>query len=206
MGTKLELLNLAFAHLGEATVPDLGGDAPNPNVTKALAQLPQALDDVLSMRPWGCAVEHRQIPVDTPPSGGWGDWKHPHRFTLPKETLRVWGVEDHDGLEHWRKGAAIDAEGAARVVVRASWSGPLRAILVLRRPVEALTPLLFTAVSYMLASRLAGPIQSDGGKARSLRQEAMDWIERAEGVEASEQGGDEFLVEGPLTQARRTAL
>lgn len=206
MGTRLELINLAFAHLGESIVTTLEDDPPSPNVSKALAQLPQALDDVLSMRAWLCALETPLIAADTAPIGGWGDWKYAHRFTLPAATLRVWLVDEVADGDAWTRGVAIDDAGAVRHVVRATWAGPLKARVILRRPIEALTPLLFTGLSYLLASRLAGPIQSNADRGTGLKRDAMDMIERAEGLEASEQGGDDdWFGEGSLYAARMSA-
>lgn len=208
MRSKLELVNLAFGHLAEPTVLELGGDPPPPNVQKALTQLPTALDDVLSSAPWLCAMESRTLALMTPPPQGWGDWRTPHRFELPRECLRLWHVEDGH-LFGWAKGVHVGVGGAVTDVVKATEATPLNVDLILRRPPEALPPLLFTAVSYELAARLAGPIKGDEGKAAKLREARDDAIRRAEGVEIHETGGQGDMLgasEGPLATARREAM
>lgn len=208
MGTKLALINLAFAHLTEPTVLDLSGDPPSPNVQKALAQYDAALDDVLTLAPWLCALEAISLPVMTAPAGGWGDWRLPYRHALPREALRLWHVEEGEYFG-WQRGVMIGAGGAKTDVIKSSRDAPLNVELIVRRPADALTPLLFTAVSYELAARLAGPIQSDANKARAMRDQAQAMVTRAEGVETSEIGpqGDMLgQAGGPLAEARRIAL
>lgn len=206
MATKLSLYNLAFAHLTEPSVTELGGDPPSPNVVKANAQWDQLLEDALTRAAWLCCQETRRLALMAPPVGGWQDWKYPHRFQLPNTVLKVWAVEDGDTFR-WARGVEIDGNGAVKKVIKAEVGTALNVTLLVRRPVEALTPLLVLAMSYDLASRLAGPIQSSEAKMKAFADKANEAYLMAEGTEASEEGGqDPMIGESSLNRARASAL
>lgn len=205
MATQLSILNLAFSHLTEPTVLTLDGDPRPPNVVKALAQWDQALDVALSRAPWLVATERRTVDADAAPAAGWGDWKYSDRFSLPRGTIKVWSVAEGDGFG-WERGTAVDGNGAVVPVIRASHRGPLRVELCLRRPPEALTPLLADALAWELAARLAGPIQSSEEKGRWASGKAEDAYLLAAMSEASEIGGqDPLIAMGGMQAARRFA-
>lgn len=206
MATKLSIYKLALSHLGESTAISLSDDPPSPTVSKLNDQWDQALESALTRAPWLCATESPILPLDAAPAGGWGDWRYPHRFTCPAGTLKVWNVDAIEG-EAWQKGAAIDSNGAARVVIKTVWNGPLNVDLIMWRPPEALTPLLVDALALLLASRAAGPIQQNEDKARRLEKAAGDAFLLAEASEASEIGGQAptFGMSG-LTAARLSAI
>lgn len=204
MATKLSIINLAFSHLGEPMVRELAGDPPPPSVAKALGQWDQALETALAVAPWLCALESPRLDADLlTPEEAAGDWRYRYRFTCPKGAVKVWAVQ---GDFAWQAGAAVDRNGAATRVVRANHPGPILADLVMMRPPEALTPLLADALSWELASRLAGPIQSNEDKGRWARDQAATKYALAASGEASEIGNQEELIPpGPLALARRSA-
>jgi hypothetical protein len=200
MATKTSVINLAFAHLSEPTVLNLDGDPRPPNVVKALAQFDQALEAALCRAGWLCALESRTLD----PDDFAGDWRYRYRFTCPAGTLKVWAVDGGDGFA-WQAGTKITGGdgGAIERTVRAEVSGPLKVDLVMRRPVEALTPLLADALAWELAARLAGPIQSSEAKSKWAQDKAEEAYLLAAGAEATEIGGQEpGLGQGPLATAR----
>lgn len=207
MATKLSIYNLAFAHLGEALITSLSDDPPAPNVAKANAQWDQALETALTRAPWLCALERRSLALDVEPPEGWGDWRYAYRFTCPLGTLKLWTVDGVCDGEAWQRGAAVDGNGAARVVVWSVTEGPLNVEITRKRPPEALSPLLVDALGLLLASRLAGPILQSDQRAARLLKEANDAFVLAEGSEAGEIGGQEPVIGlGGLARARRSAL
>lgn len=207
MATQLNVYNLAFGHLGEAVYSALTDDPLPPNIAKANAQWAQCLDSALARSPWLCCLESRSLPEDTPPTeAGWGNPHYARRYTLPAGCLRVWSV---DGLDEdaWQMGKVLDAQGAVRSVIWSNRAGPLVVQLVMRRPIEACSPLLVDAIALSLAARLAGPIQQNEQKAQRLAQAAEDAFNRADFAEASEIGGQApILGSGALTAARRATL
>lgn len=201
MATQLTIINLAFAHLSEPVVENLGGDPKPPNVVKALAQWDQALDVALSVAPWLCATESRTLERDA--SGG--DWRYPYYFTLPGGTLKVWNVEGgHDFA--WQAGVVVGAGQAVTRLIKAKAAGPIYADVIMRRPAEALTPLLADALAWELAGRLAGPIQSSEAKGKWAGDKAEAAYLLAAGSECTEIGGqDPILGGGSLAAARASA-
>lgn len=205
MATKLSIYNLAFGHLSEPVVASLTEDPVDPNVAKANLQWQQTLESALSRAAWLCALESPTLPLDTPPPEGWGDWRYPHRFTCPLGTLKVWNVVGFAD-DAWQKGVAVAPSGAATVVIKAAWPGPLQVDVVRLRPPEALTPLLADALGLLLASRLAGPIQQNEQKADRLLKAAEQAFLLAETAEATEISGQEPMIgTGPLAAARASA-
>ncbi len=205
MATKLNVFNLAFAHLSEPIVTTLTDDPVAPNVAKANAQWDQALDSALGRAAWLCALESPILPLDAAPVQGWGDWRYEYRFSCPLGTLLVWNIEE--GRDRpWQAGVTVDGQGAIRRVIKASWAGPLKVDVVVRRPIEALTPLLVEALALDLAARLAGPIQQNEQKAEKLMKAAKAAFADAAGTEATEIGGQEPMIgQGDLYYARLSA-
>ena len=202
MATQLSTINLALSRLGETPVQTLGGDPRPPNVVKALAEWDQALDEALSRAPWLIATERRLIERDAAPTGGWGDWKYADRFSCPSGILKIWTVRG-DGFA-WERGTAVGAGGGVVHVVRANHSGPLPVELCVRRPAEAMTPMLAGAFAWDLAARLAGPIQASEEKARWAMGKAEEAYALAASSEATEIGGqDELFGMGGMQAARR---
>lgn len=201
MATQLSIINGAFAKLGEPVVRDLGGDPKPPNVVKALAAWDDALDVALSNDGWLCALEAYEL---TPMASG-GDWKYPYYFGLPAGTLRVWSHLAGDAFA-WEAGAVHETGGAVRKVIKAGEAGPLRVELIMRRPAEALTPLLADALAWELAARLAGPIQSNEKKAQWADGKAEAAYLRASSAEATQFGGQPVAHGSILAEARRSAL
>ncbi|MBO9502515.1 hypothetical protein [Brevundimonas sp. A19_0] len=200
---KLRLINLALAHLGEGAVSSLEDDPRPPKLTKALAQYDAVLDAALQRAPWLCAVESRTLALITPPAEGWRDWRYSSRYQLPGEYLKLWWVDGAHTFA-WQAGTDLDGNGAVRRYVRAEGSEALNVDMAVRRPAEALTPLLFMAVSLDLAAHLAGPIQQADG--RALLERARLAYEQAEGAEVTEIGGQAPpFAGGPLEAARRSA-
>jgi hypothetical protein len=206
MATKLNVYNLAFAHLGEPVVTTLTDDPVTPNVAKANALWDQLLEEAQARAPWLCVLEGHTLSADVAPPEGWTDPKYDYRFTCPLGTLRIWTVDLPLDVA-WQKGAAVDDNGAARVVIKAVDAGPLDVEIGRRRPIEAMTPLLVKAIALDLAAMLAGPIQQNEQKAQALHKRAAEAYLIAEGAEANEIGGQERMIgDGPMTLGRLSAL
>ncbi len=206
MASKLNIYNLAFAHLGEATVASLTDDPVSPNVAKANAQWDMARQSALTRAPWLCGLVSQTLTPDVEPVGGWNDPKYACRYTLPKGTLKVWSVDACDD-DAWQRGVEVDANGAARAVIKCNLTGAIDVELQLDRPPEALTPLLVDGLGLLLACRLAGPILKSDSRAKELKSEAKDAFLLAEASEAGEVSGQAPVIGmGALARARRSAL
>lgn len=210
MASKLQIVNLAFSHLGEAFVDEITQDPKPANVVKALVHWDQALDVALTKAPWLCCTERLTI-ARTPTvaedavNGVDGDFKYDYVFQLPVETLRVWYVDDCAQSFAWERSRIIQGKFVGRPVIRASDAGPLDVAITRRTIPELLTPLLCDALGYELAARLAGPILSDADKSRELFKRAAEAYALAAGAEAGEHGGDDVLIGSSLAQGRLAA-
>lgn len=206
MASKLNIYNLAFAHLGEPTVTTLNDDPVSPNVAKANAQWDMARQSALSRAPWLCGLVSQTLTPDVAPVGGWNDPKYAHRYTLPAGTLKVWSVDACDD-DAWQRGVEVDSAGAVRMVIKTNLSGSIDVELQLDRAPEALTPLLVDGLAKDLAARLAGPILKSEQRAAQLGKQATEAYLLAEASEAGEIGGQDPVIGlGPLARARASAL
>lgn len=206
MASKLNIYNLAFAHLGEATVDSLTDDPVSPNVAKANAQWDMARQSALVRAPWLCGLVSQTLTPDVEPVGGWNDPKYACRYTLPKGTLKVWSVDACDD-DAWQRGVEVDANGAVRMVIKCNLSTSIDVELQMDRPPEALTPLLVDGLAKDLAARLAGPILKSEQRAAQLQKTANEAFLLAEASEAGEVSGQAPVIGmGALARARRSAL
>lgn len=210
MASQLQIYNLAFAHLAEPQLDTLTTDPPSANLRKANAQWPQALDVACATAPWARCTERLTVnraptPDEDAANGVAGDWAYGYVFRLPVETLRVFYVDDCDGAFAWEESRVITGPFVGRPVIRANTPGPIRVAITRRTIPELLSPLLCDALGYELASRLAGPIQSDDKKADYLREKAAKAYLKAMGSEATSFGGQDPLLGAPMAEARLRA-
>ncbi|WP_332772937.1 hypothetical protein [Phenylobacterium sp.] len=201
MPSQLQLFNTAFAHLGESTVPQITGDPKPANVVKAFAAWPLALDTGLARHPWLCGLQRMTIARSASADG---DWQYDYVYELPVDTLRIWTVKEGNTFA-WERSTVVTGAFVGRPVIRSSYAGPLKVAIVRRTIPELLTPLLADAIGYELASRLAGPIQSDAKLAAQLKDKADTAYALAQGSEAGEHGGDDIVITSPMADARSSA-
>lgn len=201
MPSQLQIINAAFTHLGESTVPQITGDPKPANVVKALAAWPMALDSALGRHPWLCALQRMTIARSASADG---DWQYDYVFELPVDTLRIWTVDGANDFA-WERSTVVTGAFVGRPVIRATFEGPLKVAIVRRAIPELLTPLLADALAFELASRLAGPIQSDAKTGEVMRGKADQAYALAQGSEAGEHGGEDLVIGSPMTAARASA-
>lgn len=201
MATKLDIVKLALAHLGEEGPSSLSDDPPAPKVRKVLVQYDQALAAALSRHPWLCALEREIISRE---EGARGDWKHAYVYLLPAGALRIFDVKDGDDFA-WERGTYVEPEGAVRMCIRTSRADALRVAFTRVVPPEAMTPLLADAFALELAARSAGPVDGDHPKARELMNRALEAYAAAVGSEANETGGDDPVLYSQYAAVRASA-
>lgn len=207
MPTKLQVINRAFSHLGEAGVSNITDDPAPPNVVKAIERWDEVVDTGLSKHPWLCALERSSIArtptlAEDPVNGADGDFKYDYVFKLPVNVLRVFYVDDCGERFRWERSTVIQGPFVGRPIIRAEDAGPLRVAYVRRTIPELWTPLLGAAIALDLASQLAGPIQSDATKEALLAKRAAQKYLEAAGAECGEEGGQDPVIPSPLAQAR----
>lgn len=194
----LTIWNLALGHLGDDATVD------SPNEQSVQAELCRqfyvtARDTVLELHPWNFATRRAPLAlIETDPFNAWS-----YAYAWPADALSVWQVgrdqasvlTDHTGsalrlpqttYDVTASGEAEDYEietqaDGAQIIL----SNVADAYARYTRRVEDSTrfsPSFRMALSYLLASRLAGPIlKGDAGRAESRRllQEFRAWMTTA---------------------------
>jgi hypothetical protein len=205
MFSKLDLVNLVLAHLGEEPYETLSADPVPPKLAKVLRQLDGAAAWVLRRHPWLSCLVHATLDVDPTLAG---NWKYAAVYKLPGTVVRVFHVEPKSGAcgVRFERGAVIDGAGAVQQVIFCADAGGLYVSYVALKPVEAWDTDVFNAVAAETAARAAGPIGAAAAKSAELRKLALGMIPLAQGAEAGEHGGDELQIPSTFASLRRSAL
>lgn len=166
MANAVELSNLALSHLGDDSVV-VSLSPPDGSVEAGLCArfYPIARRLVLAGFSWAFATKRAQLAeLAANPSDVWA-----HAYVLPVDCLRAWRVLNPQGVGE-SDSAAFEIEGSALLTDQP------HAVLVYTRDVTdttQFTPGFEQALTYMLASYLAGPLVkgNEGAKtASSLRE------------------------------------
>src|SRR2546425_575702 len=173
MGSPVDISNLALAHLAdEATVLSIDPPDGSAQAKHCSRFYPVARDALLEMHEWDFATKRALLAplMMTPPD----NWQY--AYALPTDCLRVREIGDEVAAvpmhTHWGPGATIDirpasmpftvetAADGAKVLFTNAVDATIR---YTARVVDStkFSPLFVTALSYLLASYLAGPITKD---------------------------------------------
>lgn len=184
--SQIDVWNLALAHLGDrATVAD-------PNERSRQAELckmfyPMSRRSALEVHDWGCATRAAVLaPSSYDPSAlGWA-----YAFSAPTDAIRIISV----GLALRGQITKVDyqhlSDSAGDPVLLCELQAPMCLYVVDVEDVGRWSPLFKEAVTWLLASHLAGPlITGDTGRAESRRllEEYRATVSRAAAFDASQQ-------------------
>ncbi|QII84260.1 hypothetical protein G3T20_05810 [Bordetella hinzii] len=186
MASEVDICNLALSHLGdEATVASIDPPEGSPQAGYCARFYPAARDALLEMHAWGFAM--RRVQLALLPSH-WSAWQF--AYARPSDTLKLLAVlppdapDDYDlaplgalgGLSSLRGpqpySAEVDAGG--RSVIYTDQPDAVLRYTALVRDTTKFSPLFVMALSWHLASLLAGPmLKGDVGAAEGKRCAAM---------------------------------
>lgn len=171
--SQIALWNMALALVGDDGA--MGVDDDTRQARMCRAHYAAARDATLAAHPWNCAMARATLAAlaDAP---GWG---YERAFQLPADCLRVKTVHATDS---WRR------EGDTIL----SNSDSCQIAYVRRlEDTTRYTPLLFSAVAHLLASRLAVPLVKDLALQRSLYAQWRQELDDARFIDAIEQGEEQ---------------
>lgn len=171
MASEIDICNLALAHLGDdATVASLDPPEGSAQAEHCARFYPIARDTLLELHDWKFATRRKRLALLDAES-----WTWQFAYSEPADALKLLAVLP--------PGAASDAQtqtyepesgdnGAALILTNTE-DATLRYIAHVTDPTK-FSPLFTTALSWHLASMLAGPIlKGDVGAAESKRCAAM---------------------------------
>lgn len=213
MASVVDICNLSLAHLGDsATVSAISPSDGSAQADHCARFYPIARDALLEMHDWNFARRHVVLAetVNTPP-GQWG-----YEYSVPSSAIRVINVIPSEGLE---TNAQVYLQGTDDVGNRVIWTNVESAECVYTAAVTDTTKfstMFVNALSWLLASYLAGPITKDPrvkqsmyqlfnvefGKAAMTNSNANANFPRAtpEWIDARGSTSNPYLVDGKITR------
>lgn len=153
MASEIEICNLALAHLGDdAYVSSIDPPEGSVQATHCAQFLPLALGQVIESHPWRFALARAQLAQVVSTIAHWTV-----AYSLPSDCLRPVTLlpegadDDHAGATYMIEGTTLYSN-EADATLRYIRSGI---------PVSALPPSVAGALSWLLASFLAGPVTKE---------------------------------------------
>lgn len=186
MATSIDICNMALSHLGQdSQVVNIEPPDPDPMSRRCAIFYPQARDEALQAANWSFNTRRAALAeLAAPPLFGWL-----HAYALPAECLHVAGVFPADAFADLTPVYQPDPYGTQWPLLAGYTPQPYlieerdgspvlytnqeNAVALYRARVTDATrfsPLFSTAVSYRLASFLAGPIIRGSEGARAARE------------------------------------
>lgn len=199
MTTSVAIANLALSHLGdEATVASLDPPEGSAQADQCALFYPVARDALLEMYPWNFAMRRQTLALlSTAPVSQWA-----YGYALPSNVLGVFAVqgpEDTDDLIGIGYGPLTSSNGVNDFEIEGMTDGTrvlytnvadARIRFTVSVTVTTFFPPLFTlALTYLLASFLAGPVlKGETGRtvAAAMLQTAMGFMTTARTQDAKQ--------------------
>lgn len=183
MASEIDLCNLALAHLGDAaTVSSIDPPEGSAQAEHCARFYPIARDALLEMHTWGFATKRVQL---APVVNAWLEWDY--AYAVPNNAVNLIAVMPPDSTDDYTQSVPASAGGTfvpkeftteildngTQVILTDQPDAVLRYTAIVTDP-TTFSPLFIVALSWHLASFLAGPIiKGEAGAAESKRCAAM---------------------------------
>jgi hypothetical protein len=186
MASEVDICNLALAHLGDnATVTSLDPPEGSAQAEHCARFYPMARDSLLEMHPWGFATLRVSLALL---GSGWPEWNY--SYAQPSDALNIIAILPPDATDDYSMGASNVPAAAGGSYVPQAFSCEVDGSgndVILSDQVDAVlrytgivtdttkfSPLFTMALSWHLASMLAGPLlKGEAGAAESKRCTAL---------------------------------
>ena len=179
MTSEVDICNLALSHLGdEATVASISPPEGSAQSAHCARYYPIARDTVLEAHPWSFSTKRVALALTGTPPDSWA-----YSYAVPADCLRPFavlapGATNDDTQDYIREGDYIYTNTASAILRYG----------VSVSDTTKYTPAVMTAISWLLASYLNGPI-TKGEKALEQKCTAMygAWMALAKSMDANAQ-------------------
>lgn len=186
MASEIEICNLALSHLGDsATVASIDPPEGSAQAEHCAIFYPVARDALLEMHNWKFSTRRATLSLLTADSWSWS-----YAYAKPANAMKLLAVlpagagSDADGEEYEME----SADDGAQLILTNTALASARYIAFVA-DTTTFSPLFTLALSYQLASMLAGPIiKGDAGAAEAKRCAgvAQAYVARAAESDASQ--------------------
>lgn len=183
MASEIDVCNLALSHLGDtATIASLDPPEGSAQAEHCARFYPIARDSMLEMHAWGFATRRARLALL---ASGWPEWNY--AYAQPADALNIIAILPPSSSDDYSTGIPDSAggpyvpqpfsceinEGGASVIYSDQADAVLRYSSTVSDPTR-FSPLFTMALSWHLASMLAGPIiKGEAGAAEAKRCAAM---------------------------------
>lgn len=199
--SQVAIWNLALGHLGDrANVSTVDEESRQAELCRLF--YPMTRRSALEAHDWGFATRLAVLaPSPFPATLGWV-----YGLTAPADAIKIIALGYAEGRQFQRAEYQKIGDEDGNPLILTNLETPQCAYLVDVEDVGKWSPLFVEAVSWLLASHLAGPlITGDTGRAESRRmlEEFRTTMMRAAGSDANQQGTRRLFDFTPLGQGDR---
>ena len=182
MASVVDLCNIALAHLGdEALVSSIDPPEGSTQADHCARFYPVARDMLLASYPWGFATVQRGLTRLAEVSPNWR-----YTYVQPADLLRLITItEDETEVERFER--ALDTAG--QQVIHCDAERPVAKYTRLITDTSLFSPLFSQALTWQLASLLAGPVMTGSSGAQQAQRcaaLAQEFVERAKAFDAAQ--------------------
>lgn len=202
MASEVDICNLALAHLGdEASVASISPPDGSSQADHCARFYPIARAEMLDLYPWSFTLVRTELNLlVTGPKFGWD-----YAYAAPNAFVSLLGVhmpEDSDDFNPQPFDFEALADGTN--VIYSNTAGAICRYSMIVTDTSKYQPLFVNALSYLLASKLAGPIiKGDNGMQRA--QQLRAYFDRVALPQATSSDASQRRVDprkdNPLSQA-----
>lgn len=173
MASEVDICNVALSHLGDsATVASLDPPEGSAQAEHCARFYPIARDTLLSMHTWNFATRRRNLAQLADPAPGWR-----FAYALPADALDIFGIlapGDPDPgsspLADHQHAYVREVNSSGNQVIYCNVENATARYSIRMEDTTRFAPLFVTALTWHLASMLAGPIiKGDAGMAEAKR-------------------------------------
>lgn len=186
MASEVDICNLALAHLGDnATVASLDPPEGSAQAEHCARFYPIARDSLLEMHTWGFATKRVTLALL---GSGWPEWDY--SYMQPSDALNIIAILPPDATDDYSQGLSnvpnaaggsyvpqafsCEVDGSGNDVILTDQADAVLRYTSVVEDTTKFSPLFVMALSWHLASMLAGPmLKGDAGAAEAKRCTAM---------------------------------
>lgn len=186
MASEVDICNLALAHLGDnATVASLDPPEGSAQAEHCARFYPMARDSLLEMHTWGFATKRVTLALL---GSGWPEWDY--SYMQPSDALNIVAILPPDATDDYSQGLSnvpmaaggsyvpqafsCEVDGSGNDVILTDQADAVLRYTCVVEDTTKFSPLFVMALSWHLASMLAGPmLKGDAGAAEAKRCTAM---------------------------------
>jgi hypothetical protein len=220
MASEVTICNLALGHIGDsATVSSLYPPEGSPQAEHCARLYPLARNTMLEMSPWGFAMRRSTLAQVDNPSSQWL-----YAYAMPSNVVNVLSVLANDAPDDYEgqfgpvsslpyppgfialpqggyytpQPYDLETDADGQQIILTNVANALLRYTVIVTDTTRFSPLFTTALSYLLASMLAGPIiKGDAGAAEAKRCYALFQVFESQ-AEASD-SNQRWITAQPVT-------